>query len=155
MNKHLRMLVALVSGLIPASALAQANKPEPATPPSATKPAAPAGAKTSEAAKPAEKEKEKEGLKALKPMPMNSRVDEIDAAGKSFTQVTRDGRRVKHIITAKTEINQGKDRAKFEDIKVGDMVAGSRLKKNADGTEYEVIKITKFAAKAAKPEEKK
>jgi lysyl-tRNA synthetase class II len=153
MKKHLRMLAVLVSGLIPASALAQANKPEPATAATATKPAAPAGAKSSDAAKPAEKEKEV--LKALKPMPMNSRVDEIDAAGKTFTQVTRDGRRIKHVITTKTEINQGKDRAKFEDIKVGDIVAGSRLKKNADGTEYEVIKITKFSAKAAKADEKK
>ena len=85
---------------------------------------------------------------------MHSRVDEIDAEGKTFTQNTRDGRKVKHVITKKTEIKQGRDSAKFEDIKVGDMVAGSRIKKNAEGTEYEIIKITKFGSKP-KPEEKK
>ena len=78
-------------------------------------------------------------------------VDEIDAAGKSFTHKNADGKMVKNVVTDKTEIKNGDAAAKFEDIKVGDKVSGLRLKKNADGTEYEVVKITKFAAAAAKP----
>lgn len=138
MKTHL--LLALAALALPISASAQAKKAEPSV--------VPPPAKASEPAKPG-----KEEPKTAKTMPMNSRIDEIDAAGKSFTQNTRDGRKIKHVITGKTDIKQGRDSAKFEDLKVGDMVAGSRVKKNAEGTEYEVIKVTKFAPKA-KPEEK-
>jgi hypothetical protein len=41
--------------------------------------------------------------------------------------------------------------AKFEDIKVGDWVSGTRLKKS--DTEYEVLKITKFGPKTEKKPE--
>lgn len=88
--------------------------------------------------------------KADKPLPMNARVDEIDAKAKTFTQNTAAGKKVKHTVTATTTIMQGDAAAKFEDIKVGDMVGGLRKKTNADGTEYEVVKITKFGPKAAK-----
>ena len=117
------------------SALAQAKKKEPAPAPAATE------TKPAEA-KPAAKE-----AKAVKPMPMNARVDEIDAKAQTFTQVRKDGVKVKHVVTAKTEIHQGEAAAKFEDLKVGDMVGGLRIKTNPDGTEYEVVKITKFGAK--------
>ena len=130
MKTHILILLSALA--LPSSLLAQAKKPEPG---------APAPAK-------------KEDGKATRPLPMNSRVDEIDAAGKTFTQNTREGKKVKHVITNKTEIKQGTNSAKFEDIKVGDMVAGSRIKKNTDGTEYEVIKITKFGPKA-KADDKK
>ncbi len=86
---------------------------------------------------------------------MNARADEIDAAGKSFTQKTKEGKLVKHIVTATTEIKNGDAAAKFEDIKKGDTVAGLRTKKNADGTEYEVVKITKFGPKAEKKDDAK
>ena len=89
--------------------------------------------------KPAEKPAEEKGARAL---PMNSRADEIDAAGKTFTTKRKDGVAVKHVVTDKTEIKQGDAAATFGDIKVGDTVAGSRLKKSE--TEYEVVKITKF-----------
>lgn len=88
--------------------------------------------------------------KTDKPLPMNARVDEIDAKAKTFTQTTQDGKKVKHVVTATTTIMQGEAAAKFEDIKVGDMVAGLRKKTNEDGTEYEVVKITKFGPKKAK-----
>ena len=102
--------------------------------------------------------------KSAKELPMNSRVDSIDAAAKSWIQKTKEGKEVKHVLGSTAEIkNNGAD-AKFEDIKVGDTVAGLRLKKS--DTEYEVIKITKFGpakkkekgekkADGAKPEEKK
>lgn len=106
--------------------------------------------KKSEAAAPAAAEKAADAAKADKPLPMNARVDEIDAKAKTFTQKTAAGKMVKHVVTDKTEIKQGEAAAKFEDIKVGDMVAGLRKKTNADGTEYEVVKITKFGPKAAK-----
>lgn len=90
-----------------------------------------------------------------KTIPMHSRVDAIDAASKTFTQTTKAGKVVKMVVTDKTEFKTGK----FEDIKVGDTISGLRIKKNADGTEYEVVKITKFGvaekrASKAKNEEK-
>lgn len=141
------VFIALASLAVHSAAFAQAKKAAPAEP-------APA-AKTEKTEK--TEKADKNDAKATRPMPMNSRVDEIDAAAKTFTQVTRDGKRVKHVITKDTEIKQGTSSAKFDDIKVGDMVAGSRLKKAADGTEYEVVKITKFGAKPAAdaPKEKK
>jgi hypothetical protein len=123
----------------PPGALAQARKKEPATPVGEGKPA--------EAAKPT--------TKAVKPLPMNARVDEIDATAKTFTQFRRDGVKVKHVVTENTQILQGEVAVNFEDIKVGDMVAGSRRKKNADGTEYEIVKITKFGPKPKAEEPRK
>jgi hypothetical protein len=125
----------------------------------AKKAAAPAPADTTK--KPAEKpEAASAEKKAVKPLPMNSRADSIDAAAKTFSMKRKDGVEVKHVVTDKTEIKNGDAAAKFEDIKVGDTVAGSRLKKS--DTEYEVVKITKFGPTApkkakteAKPEEKK
>lgn len=134
MKKHI--LIALAAFALPCASFAQAKKA------AAPQPAAPAATKTV-AAKPAE----------AKAMPMNSRVDEIDAAGKTFTQVTRDGRKVKHVITSNTTIKQGEADARFEDLKVGDMVSGMRVKKSAD--EYEVVKITKFGPAAPKDTKEK
>ena len=89
---------------------------------------------------------------AEKAMPMYSRVDVIDAKAKTFTHKNKDGKEVKHVVTAKTEINNGDKSAKFEDIKVGDFVSGLRLKKS--DTEYEVVKITKFGPEAKKADTK-
>jgi hypothetical protein len=106
--------------------------------------------KAAEAA-PAEKKPAAEApAKADKPLPMNSRVDELDAASKSWTQVNKDGKRVKHVVTDETTIMLGEAPAKFEDIKVGDTVAG--LRKKVSDTEYTVVKITKFGHKAPKAE---
>lgn len=85
-----------------------------------------------------------------KALPMNSRADSIDAAAKTFTHKKKDGVEVKHVVTSTTEIKNGDAAAKFEDIKVGDYVSGLRKKKS--DTEYEVVKITKFGAKAEKKE---
>ena len=81
-------------------------------------------------------------------MPMYSEVSAIDAAGKSFTHKNKDGKEVKFVITDTTEIKNGDAAAKLEDIKVGDYVSGSRLKKSE--TEYEVVKISKFGPKTEK-----
>ncbi len=96
-----------------------------------------------------------------KAMPFNARADSIDAKGNAFTMKRKDGVEVKNVLTAKTAIANGEAAAKFGDIKVGDYVSGTRLKKS--DTEYEVVKITKFSAEApkrkaageAKPAEKK
>ena len=114
---------------------AQAKKKTPANP-------APAGA-------PAEKPKADDAAKP-KNLPFHSVVDSIDAAGKSFSHKNKDGKVVKNVVTAKTEIKNGEKEAKFEDIKVGDEVKGSRVKKS--DTEYEVVKITGFAMPEKKPE---
>ena len=87
--------------------------------------------------------------KPAKPLPMYSRADTIDAAAKTFTHKNADGKEVKFTVTATTEIKNGEAEAKFEDIKVGDFVSGLRLKKS--DTEWEIVKITKFAPAPAKP----
>ena len=74
---------------------------------------------------------------------------EIDAAAKTITQVAKDGKKSTNSVTATTVIENDKKPAKFEDIKVGDMVSGNRTK-TGDGT-YDIVKITKFGAKAEKP----
>lgn len=119
------------------------KKPADAAPAPAAADAKPA-AKAAGDAKPAGK--------AAKPMPFSSEADEIDAAGKSFTHNNADGKKVKNVATDKTVIKQGEADAKFEDIKVGDTVSGLRVKKNDDGTEYELVKVTKFGPKPAKAE---
>ena len=100
------------------------------------------GAPVVEAPKPVEVTK----VKPDKPLPMHSMVDSIDATAMTFTHKNKDGKVVKHVVTAKTEIKNGEKAAKFEDIKVGDYVSGLRLKKS--DTEYEVVKITKFGPEA-------
>jgi hypothetical protein len=143
MKTSIKILAAMLLAVsFASSALAQARKKEPAPAAAETKPA--------EAPKPASKE-----TKAVRPLPMNARVDEIDATAKTFTQVRKDGVRVKHVVTKDTPIHQGEAAAKFEDLKVGDMVGGLRIKKNADGTEYEVVKITKFGPKKTDAKPKK
>ncbi len=138
-----KLLFTLTLGLafaVTPAAFAQAKKKDAAKPaeaPAAAPAAAPAGAEK----------------KADKPLPMNATATEIDAAAKTFTHVTADGKRVKHTVTATTTIMQGETAAKFEDIKVGDKVAGLRLKKAAD--DYEVVKITKFGVKAPKKDGEK
>jgi hypothetical protein len=103
-------------------------------------------------AEPAAPAAEKPKADASKPLPFHTIVDSIDAAGKSFSHKNKDGKEVKNVVTAKTELkNDGKD-AKFEDIKVGDEVTGTHLKKS--DTEYEVVKTTYIGApkkKAEKP----
>lgn len=114
--------------------------------------AAPAAESKKAGSKPAAEAKKSDAKPAAeasgKALPMNSRVDSIDAASKSFTMKKKDGTEVKHVISASAEIkNNGAD-AKFDDIKVGDTVSGLRVKKS--DTEYEVTKITKFGAAAPK-----
>ena len=144
MKKLLFTLTCGIGLLVSPAAFAQAKKKEPAKPAEAPA-AAPAAA---EEKKPAE-------AKASKPLPMNATATEIDAAAKTFTHVTKDGKRVKHTVSDATTIMQGEAAAKFEDIKVGDQVSGLRNKKGTDGTEYEVVKITKFGVKAPKKEGEK
>jgi len=82
--------------------------------------------------------------KAEKVMPMHHKADEIDTTAMTFTYTTEKGTKVVNKITDKTIIMQGDKPAKFTDIKVGDVISGSHIKKS--DTEYEVVKITKFAA---------
>ena len=133
MKKLLTILTLTAFAALPATTFAATKKEAaPAATPAPAAPAKPA------AAKPA----------AAKPMAMYSEVTTIDAAGKSFTHKNKDGKEVKFVITDTTEIKNGDAAAKLEDIKVGDYVSGSRLKKSE--TEYEVIKISKFGPKTEK-----
>ena len=114
----------------------------------AKKEAAPAATAPMEPAKKA-MEKPMDAMKAAKPLPMWSRVDTIDAAAKNFTHKNADGKVVTFAVTATTEIKQGEAAAKFEDIKVGDVVSGLRIKKGEG--QFEVVKITKFGPAPTKP----
>ena len=130
MKKLLTILTLTAFAALPATTFAAPKKePAPAATPAPAKPAAPKAA-------------------VAKPMAMYSEVTTIDAAGKSFTHKNKDGKEVKFVITDTTEIKNGEAAAKLEDIKVGDYVSGSRLKKSE--TEYEVVKITKFGPKTEK-----
>lgn len=133
------VLSLLLSLACVSSGFAQAAAEKKAMPkkPAAEKPAPPAAAAKSEEATPAK------DATAQKALPMNVRVDAIDPASKSFSMTRKkDKVTVKHIVTTTTDIKNAGAAATFEDIKVGDMVAGSRVKKS--DTEYEVIKVTKF-----------
>jgi len=136
MKTHLTLAIAAGFGLaLPTATFAQKNKaPAPAAetrkPEAASAPAAEAKA-------------------SAKTLPMNARVDMMDASAKTFTtKRLKDGVEVKHMVTATTEIKNGDAAAKFEDIKVGDWVGGLRMRKGQN--EFEVVKITKFGAKPAK-----
>ena len=145
MKKLLSILtVSAIAFTLPAASFAAEKKDKPAAEKAADtgkKPAEKAPATSPEAA--AEKV-----VGEGKSLPMNSRADSIDAAAKTFSMKRKDGVEVKHVVTETTEIKNGAAAAKFEDIKVGDYVAGLRKKKS--DTEYEVVKITKFAPKAEK-----
>ena len=112
----------------------------------APKKEASATAPVAEAKKPAEAAAN--AVKAAKPIPMHSRVDVIDTAGKTFTHKNADGKEVKFTVTATTEIKNEEAAAKFEDIKVGDVVSGLRQKKGESN--WEIVKITKFGPAPAK-----
>jgi len=87
--KTLLTLLSVVALAIPAFAQAEKEK-KTAKKPAAEKPATEAPAEP----KPAVDEKPQRAL------PMNSRADEIDAAGKSFTTKRKDGVAVKNVVTA-------------------------------------------------------
>ena len=132
MKKLLTILTLTAFAAAPATVFAAKKEAAaPAAPAAEAKPAAPEA-------------------KPPKAMGMSTKVDAIDAAKKSFTHTNKDGKVVKFNVLATTEIKNGDAAAKFEDIKVGDTVNGSRMKKNEDGTEYDVVKITKFGANVVK-----
>lgn len=132
MKKLLTILTLTAFAALPATTFAAPKKETPAATPAPAAPAKPA------AAKPA----------APKSLPMYSHADTIDVAAKTFTTKRKDGVEVKHVLTDKTEIKNGEAAATLADIKVGDYVSGSRIKKSE--TEYEVVKISKFGPKAEK-----
>ena len=133
MKKLLTILTLTAFAALPATTFAATKKEAaPAATPAPAAPAKPAAAKAATA----------------KTLPMYSHADSIDVAAKTFTSKRKDGVEIKHVITDKTEIKNGDAVAKLEDIKVGDYVSGSRLKKSE--TEYEVVKISKFGPKTEK-----
>lgn len=141
MKKLLTILTLTAFAAAPATVLAAKKE--------AAAPAAPAAEAKPAIAKP---EAKPAAPTVVKPSPMNTKVDTIDAAAKTFTHTNKkDSKVVKFVVTATTEIMNGEAPAKFADIKVGDTVSGLRIKKS--DTEYEVVKITKFGVVA--PKEKK
>ena len=136
-------IVAAVGLSLPSLAFAQEKKKKEAAPAATAKKAA---EKPAAAGAPAAEKK------ASWQIPMYVRADAIDAAAKTFTMKTKDGREIKHSLSDKTEIKNGDAAAKLEDVKEGDWVSGTRIKKG--DTEYEVVKITKFGPKPEKADAK-
>ena len=124
------------------SAFAQAKKKAAAEPAAA--------AEKPKAADTAKPKAEGDAKKADKPIPMYVRADEIDTKAKTITQNNKDGKKAVNSVTATTAIMNGDKAAKLEDIKVGDYVSGNRMK-TGENT-YDLVKITKFGAKAPKAE---
>ena len=138
--KLLTLTIAAAVGLsLPNLAFAQEKKKKETAPAATAKKAAdkPAAAGAPAAEK-----------KANRPIPMYARADSIDVSAKTFTMKTKDGREIKHSLSDKTEIKTGDAAAKVEDVKEGDWVSGTRMKKGDN--EYEVVKITKFGPRAEK-----
>jgi hypothetical protein len=138
MKKFLAPIAFATLAVFSASVLA-AN-PTPTGRSEITKPATPAG----KAAKPAEPA----ATPAPKLLLMWAKADVIDVKNRTFTHTNKDGTVVKFVVTDATEIKNGDVPAKFEDIKVNDMVSGLRIKKSP--TEYEIVKITKFGPRDEK-----
>ena len=132
--KKLLSLAALAALLLSLSTATYAAKKSSATP----------------AGTPAPSATPAEAAPSGKAIPMYSEVSSIDTAGKSWIHKNKSGKEVKFVVTDKTDIKNNGAAAKFDDIKVGDWVSGSRVKKS--DTEYEVVKITKFGAKTEKAE---
>jgi hypothetical protein len=78
----------------------------------------------------------------IKKLPMRIRVDAIDPSGTTLITERKDGVRIRSVVTDRTEIRNGFAEATFAEIKVGDMVNGSRVKRAED--KYEVLSVTKI-----------
>jgi hypothetical protein len=79
---------------------------------------------------------------SVRTLPMRIRVDAIDTQQTVLITERKDGVRIRSVVTDRTEIRNGLAVAGFAEIKVGDMVNGSRMKRAKD--EYEVLSITKI-----------
>lgn len=75
-----------------------------------------------------------------KKLPFAAVASSVDATG--FTHKNKDGTLERFTVSEKTPVENDKAAAKWADVKPGDEIHGSRLKK-ADN-EWEVIKITHF-----------
>lgn len=82
-----------------------------------------------------------------KPAPFTARVSELTTSG--FISVGPNGAKQNNLVTAKTEIKKGEKSSVFGDIKLGDVVTGSRTKTSKAG-EWDVLKITNFVSEPAK-----
>lgn len=100
---------------------------------------APAAAPAAEAkaadVKPPESPKEKKAG----PLPFQGKVDTIDADGKKFTTKNKDGKMNTFNITDKTVITKDDAPAKFADLKIGEVVRGTRIKKGEG--EWDAVKV--------------
>jgi hypothetical protein len=81
-------------------------------------------------------------LAGVRKLPMRIRVDAIETESRTLISERKDGVRIRSVVIESADIRNGFAEARFEQIKVGDMVNGSRVKRAED--EYEVLSITKF-----------
>ena len=117
----------------PLTALAQEKKAKKASDKAPAKSAEDAANKTADA-KPAEK-----GADATRAVPYQGKVASVDAAAKTFTIKTQAGKEHVFAITDKTAITKDEGAATFEDIKVGEVVRGTRTKKGEG--QWEAVKV--------------
>lgn len=142
--KHLialGMTAALALGLAAPAFAAEKKKMEPAA-------ATPAPVEKKNEMKPVEAPP----AKKTGALPYKGVVDTVDVAGKKFTTKNKDGKVNTFTVTAATVVTKEDAPAKFEDIKVGDYVRGSRIKKGEG--EWEAVKVTIGVKKAEVPKTK-
>ncbi len=79
---------------------------------------------------------------SVRKLPMRIRVDAIEAENRTLITQRKDGVAVRSAITDRTEFRNGFAEAGFGDIRAGDMVNGSRVKRG--DAAYEVLTITRI-----------
>jgi hypothetical protein len=97
--------------------------------------------KPAEPAKAADPAKSDESQKpvASKPIPYQGNVGSVDATAKTFTLKNKDGKEHVYTVTEKTQITSNEAPATFDDIKVGEIVRGTRLK--LGDAKWEAVKV--------------
>lgn len=116
--------------------------------------AVPAFAAEKKSAKPAAVEEtapkaDEEKPTSTKPLPYRGTVAAVDAAAKTFTTKNKDGKENVFHVTDKTVIMKDKSSATFADIKEGEAVRGTRIKKGDQN--WEAVKVLIGAKAAAEP----
>lgn len=81
-----------------------------------------------------------------KAVPFRLQVSELTSS--SFSHTAPDGSKQKLFATSKTAVSKGDRSAVFGDIKLGDIITGLRVKKEAEG-EWDIVNITNIESPAA------
>lgn len=128
-----------------AEAMAGRTKEHPATSALKTKPVAAVAKTASPGDSTSAADEDSAQPPEVKRMPFLTTVDEV--GDHWFIHKNKNGTKVVFVVTDKTVVKQSGAEANFAGVQVGDTISGVRIKAKEDGTEYEVVKISKFGRK--------